>query len=161
LRISPEPEFPTGPFTIGVGGVVIDRDRVLLVRLTYGHKGWILPGGYVKSTETIGQAVRREVREETGLAVEPIKIVSVRSRAEDAKCDIYVAFLVEVSGGELRPDQTEISDLRYFTLDEMESRSDVPKLNTWIVKRILKSEAPGFSLSDHKPSPSHLYELWF
>jgi len=159
--MTPEPEFPTGPFTIGVGGVVIDRDRVLLVRLMYGHKGWILPGGYVKSTETIGQAVRREVSEETGLDVEPVKIVSVRSRTKEAKCDIYVAFLVKVSGGELKPDHLEISDLRYFTLDEMEARSDVPKLNTWIVRRILNSDASGFSLSDHRPNPSQLYELWF
>lgn len=136
-------------------------DRVLLVKLTYGHKGWILPGGYVKSTETIGQAVKREVREEAGLEVEPVRIVSVRSRTVDAKCDIYVAFLVKVLGGDLKPDQREISDLRYFTLDEMEARSDVPKLNTWIVKRILRSEAPGFSLSDHKPTPSDRYELWF
>ena len=59
LTVNPEPEYPMGPFTIGVGGVVIHEEKVLLVKLTYGHKGWILPGGYVKSTETIGKAVRR------------------------------------------------------------------------------------------------------
>jgi 8-oxo-dGTP diphosphatase len=61
LTANPEPEYPTGPFTIGVGGVIIEENKVLLVKLTYGHKGWILPGGYVKSTETIAQAVTREV----------------------------------------------------------------------------------------------------
>ena len=64
---NPEPKYPPGPFTIGVGGVIISDSRALLVKLTYGHKGWIIPGGYVKSTETIGSAIRREVYEETGL----------------------------------------------------------------------------------------------
>lgn len=160
LPATTEPEFPPGPFTIGVGGIIIDDDKVLLVKLTYGHMGWILPGGYVKSTETIGQAVKREVREETGLQVEPLKLVSVRSRADGGQCDVYLAFLAKVLGGELKPDNAEISDLRYFSLDEMEGRSDVPKLNTWIVRCALKRDASGFSLSSEKPNTSQLYELW-
>jgi len=161
LTVNQEPEYPTGPFTIGVGGVVLDHERVLLVKLTYGHKGWILPGGYVKSTETIGTAVKREVREETGLEVEPTQIVAARSKSDQGRCDIYVALLVDVLGGELKPDQREISDLRYFTLNEMESRSDVPKLNTWIARRALEKGAPRFSLSQYKPDPKQMYELWF
>jgi ADP-ribose pyrophosphatase YjhB (NUDIX family) len=161
LTVNPEPEYPTGPFTIGVGGVVLDQDRVLLVKLTYGHKGWILPGGYVKSTETIGKAVKREVHEETGLEVEPRQVVAARSKADQGRCDIYVALLVKVLGGELKPDRKEISDLKYFSLNEMESRSDVPKLNTWIVRRALEKTAPRFTLSGYKPDPQQMYELWF
>jgi len=161
LTVNQEPEYPTDPFTIGVGGVVLDHERVLLVKLTYGHKGWILPGGYVKSTETIGTAVKREVKEETGLDVEPTQIVAARSKSDQGRCDIYVALLVDVLGGELKPDQREISDLRYFTLSEMESRSDVPKLNTWIGRRALEKAAPRFSLSQYKPDPKQMYELWF
>ncbi len=158
---NPEPEYPTGPFTIGVGGVVIENSRALLVKLTYGHKGWILPGGYVKSTETIGRAVCREVYEETGLKVQASQIVSVRSRVNQGKCDIYVALLVKVVGGELRPDHEEVSDIKYFTLPEMESCEDVPKLNTWIVRRALQESAPRFSLSNYNQTPEQLYELWF
>jgi len=161
LTANPEPEYPTGPFTIGVGGVVIDGSKVLLVKLTYGHKGWILPGGYVKSTETIGKAVKREVHEETGLLVEPTQILAARSKTDQGRSDIYVAFLVKVLGGELKPDRKEISDLRYFTLDEMVGRSDVPKLNTWIVRRALENPAPRLSLSEHRPDSQQLYELWF
>ena len=160
MTTSPEPEYPTGPFTIGVGGVVIEAGRVLLVKLTYGHKGWILPGGYVRSTETIGKAVRREVHEETGLDVEPTEVVCVRSRVNDGRCDIYVAFLVRVLRGELRPDREEISELRYFTLAEMEERKDVPKLNTWIARRVFQ-KGPGFALSDYRLNPEQPYELWF
>lgn len=160
MATGPELEYPTGPFTIGVGGVVIEGGRVLLVKLTYGRKGWILPGGYVKSTETIGKAIRREVHEETGLEVEPSELVSVRSRVNEGKCDIYVAFLVKVLGGELRPDREEISELRYFTLAEMEERRDAPKLNSWIARRVFH-KGSRFALSDYKPNPEQLYELWF
>jgi NADH pyrophosphatase NudC (nudix superfamily) len=87
--------------------------------------------------------------------------VSVRSRVNAGKCDIYVAFLVKVLGGELGADHKEISDLRYFTADEMEARADVPKLNTWIARRALDKNAPRFTLSHYKPNPDQTYELWF
>ena len=161
LSNNSEPEYPTGPFTIGVGGVIIDGKKTLLVKLTYGHKGWILPGGYVKSTETIGKAVSREVHEETGLDVEPIQIVSVRSRTDRGRSDVYIALLVKVLGGKLRPDREEISEVRYFTLKEMKERDDVPKLNTWIVQRALEKNSPRFTLSNYSPSPEQLYELWY
>jgi len=160
LATNPEPEYPTGPFTIGVGGVVVKEKKILLVKLTYGHRGWILPGGYVKSTETLGEAVKREVHEETGLDVDPFELVAVRSRVNDGRSDVYVAFLVKVTGGALIPDRKEISELRYFTLTEMEQREDVPKLNTWIAKRALR-EGNHFALSGNKPRPNDLYELWF
>ena len=156
-----EAVHPTGSFTIGVGGVVFENNEALLVKLTYGHKGWVLPGGYVKSTETIGQAIKREVYEETGLEVQPTEIVAVRSRIIEDRSDIYVAFLVKVLGGKLQPDHAEISDIRYFPLAEMEKRDDVPKLNTWIVRRALQSGAPRFSLSDYNRNAQQSYELWF
>lgn len=158
---NPEPKYSPGPFTIGVGGVIISDSKALLVKLTYGHQGWIIPGGYVKSTETIGGAIRREVYEETGLEVQPSQIVSVRSRVNQGRCDVYVAFLVKVLGGEIRADGEEISDIKYFALSEMEGRQDVPKLNTWIVRRALQASAPRFSLSNYNQNPDQLYELWF
>jgi ADP-ribose pyrophosphatase YjhB (NUDIX family) len=155
-----EPEYPRGPFTIGVSGVVINEGKVLLVKLTYGHRGWILPGGYVRTRETIGEAVRREVSEETGLTVEPTRLISVRSRIRDNRNDIYVTFLAEVVGGQLKPDGKEIAEARYFTLTEMEAREDVPKLNSAISEHALKEDKPHFTLSDYKPTPDEKYELW-
>lgn len=155
-----EPEYPTGPFTIGVSGVIVNEGKVLLVKLTYGHRGWILPGGYVRTRETIGEAVRREVLEETGLVVEPSGLISVRSRIRDNRNDIYVTFLVKVVGGELRPDGKEIAEARYFTLAEMEGREDVPKLNSVISRHALERDKAYFTLSDYKPSPDENYELW-
>jgi len=155
-----EPEYPTGPFTIGASGLVVQEDRVLLVRIVYGHRGWMLPGGYVKSNETIGGAIRREMLEETGLVVEPLDLVSVRSRVRDGRNDIYVTFRLRVIGGELRPDGKEIAEARYFTLAEMESRDDVPRLNLEIARHVFETEKTHFVLADYKPAPDETYELW-
>lgn len=158
--VDKEPEYPTGPFTIGVSGAAVDQNKVLLVRIMYGHRGWMLPGGYVKSNETIGDAIRREMLEETGLVVEPLELVSVRSRVRDRRNDIYVTFKVNVLGGELSPDGKEIAEARYFALAEMENRDDVPKLNLEIARHILREKKPYFSLSRYKPAPDEVYELW-
>jgi 8-oxo-dGTP diphosphatase len=60
------------PVVACVGAVVLDGDgRLLLIRRGHDpHAGlWSLPGGRVEDGETLEQAVRREVREETGLTV--------------------------------------------------------------------------------------------
>lgn len=155
-----ELDYPSGPFTIGVGGIVFHERRVLLVKVSYGHQGWILPGGYVRQTETIGDAVRREVLEETGLVVEPLQLVSVRSRIREGRNDVYVTFLVKVIGGELKPDGKEVLEARFFTLSEMEDRKEVPRLNSCIVRQILEAKRLRFTLSGYKPSPDERYELW-
>ena len=54
----------------GAYAVVVDGERVLLTEL--GRSGrWTLPGGLLDRGEDAGQTVRREVREETGLAIRP------------------------------------------------------------------------------------------
>ncbi|TQN41566.1 ADP-ribose pyrophosphatase YjhB (NUDIX family) [Blastococcus colisei] len=60
------------PVVACVGAVVLDADgRLLLIRRGHDpHAGlWSLPGGRVEEGETLAQAVRREVLEETGLRV--------------------------------------------------------------------------------------------
>jgi 8-oxo-dGTP diphosphatase len=73
--------YPDRPI-VGVGAVVVEHDRVLLVRRANEPlKGeWSLPGGAVEVGETLGAAVAREVLEETGLAVEVGPVVEVLDR---------------------------------------------------------------------------------
>ena len=67
---------------IGVGAVVIDGTKVLLVRRGQEPlKGeWSLPGGALELGETLQQGVVREVLEETGLIVVPGGIIEILDR---------------------------------------------------------------------------------
>ncbi len=74
-------EFPIAPL-VGVGAVVVEQGRVLLVqRGTEPAKGkWSIPGGLIDVGESLGEAVAREVLEETGLVVEPIELIELLDR---------------------------------------------------------------------------------
>lgn len=101
-------EYPSAPM-VGVGAVVVDGERVLLIRR--GHepmKGeWSLPGGALEVGETLLEGVRREVLEETGLEVEPVAMIEVLDRiARDGEGRVQfhyvlVDYLCRVVGGEL------------------------------------------------------------
>lgn len=59
------------------GGVVFDdRGRLLLIRNT--DDVWLLPGGSVKPGESLAAATVREVREETGVEIEPLRPIGIR-----------------------------------------------------------------------------------
>ncbi len=62
--------FVLRPRSKGVKCVLTSRDRVLLVRHTYGDPGWELPGGSLRPREPPLLAARREVHEELGVAIE-------------------------------------------------------------------------------------------
>jgi ADP-ribose pyrophosphatase YjhB (NUDIX family) len=74
-------EYPAHP-VVGVGAVIVRDGRALLVRR--GHeprKGeWSLPGGLLHLGESLADAVRREVREETGLEIELGPIIETFDR---------------------------------------------------------------------------------
>ena|SRR6185369_10896059 len=81
---------------------VIARDgKILLIkRGVEPFKGfWALPGGYVEWDETVEDAVKREVLEETGLTVKSLKLIGVYSnpRRHPRQC-IDVAYAAEIEG---------------------------------------------------------------
>jgi len=93
-----------------VGALIIRRDRILLAqRGKQPLKGWwSLPGGLVETGEELKDAVRREVREETGLDVRPVRIFEVFERIirdETGAAEyhyVLIDYLCRVAGGELQ-----------------------------------------------------------
>jgi 8-oxo-dGTP diphosphatase len=79
--VTPIREYPPAPI-VGVGGVVLSGGRILLVRRSHPplQGQWSIPGGAVELGETLGQAVAREVLEETGLHVTPAAFLTTFDR---------------------------------------------------------------------------------
>jgi len=101
--------YPKRP-VLGVGALIFKRDKILLIeRGKEPLKGyWSLPGGGLETGETLEQGVIREVREETGLEVKPLKVLEIFERiirdAQGAPEYHYVLidYICRVTGGDLR-----------------------------------------------------------
>ena len=101
-------EYPLAPLA-GVGAVIVEDRRVLLVqRGTQPALGrWSIPGGLIEVGEALAAAVVREVREETGLEVEPVELVELLDRIDREGGRVryhYVIadYLCRVVGGSLK-----------------------------------------------------------
>ncbi len=141
-------EFPDRPI-VGVGGVVIHRQRALLIRRGCEPlKGqWSIPGGMLELGEELAEGVRRELKEETGLDVEPLQIVAAFDRitreAERVKYHyVIVDYVCRRKGGKLKP-ASNVTDARWVRREEM------PKyhLTEMAAKVILQS----FEFFDKRP----------
>jgi ADP-ribose pyrophosphatase YjhB (NUDIX family) len=111
-------EFPSAPL-IGVGAVVIDRGRVLLVcRGREPLKGqWSLPGGLLELGEQLTAGVIREIEEETGLLVEPLELIelldSIHHQDGRVRYHYVIAdYLCRVTGGSLQA-ASDADDVRW------------------------------------------------
>ncbi|MGP8268941.1 MAG: NUDIX hydrolase [Terracidiphilus sp.] len=101
-------ELPEAPL-VGVGAVIVEQGRVLLVRRgTEPMLGqWTLPGGLLEVGESLLAGVVREVWEETGLTVEPIELIELLDRiqreGERVRYHYVIAdYLCRVVGGQLQ-----------------------------------------------------------
>ena len=86
--------------SVNVKGLIWVGGRLILAeRLRYGRKVLSLPGGRVREQESVLQALRRGVAEETGLAVEPGRLVYVYELAGSARRhELELIFLAELHG---------------------------------------------------------------
>lgn len=151
-------EFPERP-VVGVGGVVIDADRVLLIRRgsepLKGH--WSIPGGTLELGETLAHGVARELREETGLDVKVGELIEVFERIFPAAASgsgegkpasenkagaannrpqyhfVILDYLCERVGGELRAG-SDVLDVAFAREDELD-RYSLTETATRIVRK--------------------------
>lgn len=121
-------EFPESPL-VGVGAVVVQHGRVLLVRrASEPLKGqWSLPGGMLELGESLADGVIREVKEETGLVVEVLELIEVLDRIHREGGRVryhYVIadYLCRVVGGALQA-ATDADAVRWVERAEWNSHS--------------------------------------
>lgn len=110
--------------------------QVLLLKHS-NNQVWVAPGGSIEPGESPADAVVREAWEESGLHVEPIRIVGIYGGPTyevlyangDLVSYVMVAFECRVLGGQLRADGVETLEAGYF------AESDLPrlKLADWVM----------------------------
>ena len=118
-------EYPGGP-VVGVGAVVVDGDRVVLIKRSHPPREgeWSLPGGRVELGETLVEALRRELREEVGLEVEVGPMVETFDRIHRDAAGrvryhfVIVDFLCRPVGGVLCAGD-DACEARWATVDEV------------------------------------------
>ena len=126
----PRREYPDAP-RVGVGAVVLDGDRVLLVQRGRppGEGKWSLPGGLVDLGERLEDAVVREVEEECGLRVQILGLCGVIDRvvpADDAADGrgairyhwVIVDYVAAVTGGTLQAG-SDAAQARFIPVSEI------------------------------------------
>jgi 8-oxo-dGTP diphosphatase len=117
--------YPARPF-LAVSAAILRDGRILLVRRARapGRDLFSLPGGVVEAGETLAEAVIREVHEETGLTVEPVRLAGHREvivRDADGRVErhfVILAFACRWRAGEAAPSE-EVAEARWVAPDEI------------------------------------------
>ncbi len=130
---------------VAVGGAVIKDGKVLLVKRAHPpNKGyWAIPGGKVEYGETLEQAVKREIREETGLDVEVLDLMAVIQLIKEGFHYVILDFVCQVVGGDLRPG-SDAEEVKFFSLEELEKVETTPTTREMLLRYYKGEKMPMF-----------------
>ncbi|KKP69819.1 hypothetical protein A2X44_05100 [candidate division CPR3 bacterium GWF2_35_18] len=123
---------------ISVLGVIFDTSGKVLLSLRSDKEipladfKWEIPGGKIDFGETATECIVREIREETGLIVNPVRLVDcIWSNIWDTNAGhkiqaILIPFLCEVDSGVTKPGNHEVLELKWFSMKEIDSLNTLP-----------------------------------
>jgi mutator protein MutT len=117
-----------------VGAIIVHDERILLVRRSNPplQGEWSIPGGLVETGETTKEAIVREVREETGLEIEVVRLAEVFERiVRDRESRVQyhfvlIDYLCQVIVGEAHA-ASDVSEVRWVRTDELEKFAVAPE----------------------------------
>lgn len=103
-----------GNVWLGAAALVVNSEgQWLVVKKRYGglHGKWSLPAGFVEGTETIDQTALREVKEETGIECEVIRMIGFRSGVIQGKVSDNMAIFLLKAKNEKQPIRAQLAEL--------------------------------------------------
>jgi ADP-ribose pyrophosphatase YjhB (NUDIX family) len=105
----------------GCGAIVFNSsDEILLVKRANGR--WFYPGGFCDIGCSPAENVVREVHEETGLSISPVRLIAITDSLKlgsPARHIYSILFYCRLKGGEIRPHPLEVLEVGFFPLDGM------------------------------------------
>jgi mutator protein MutT len=115
---------------VAVGAIVVDHDRLLLVRRGRGPAQgyWSVPGGRVELGETLAEAVTRELREETGLDGVCGPLLGWAERIGDDEHHVILDFEVTLLADDDPAAGDDAAEAAWVDLHEVGERNLVPGL---------------------------------
>jgi ADP-ribose pyrophosphatase YjhB (NUDIX family) len=133
-------EFGYATPKVDVRAFVLDANRVLLIREDADAGRWTLPGGWADVNESPSESVVREVQEESGYVVKPIRLLAVFDRERQGHAPPFpyhvykMFFLCEIVGGSPRR-TAESSESAFF------AEASLPELS---LSRVLPGQIHAF-----------------
>jgi 8-oxo-dGTP pyrophosphatase MutT (NUDIX family) len=124
------------PSKLGVKCLLVNEDRYLLVRHTYGHRHWDLPGGAMKRHEPPLHAARREMREELGIESDSWASLGPVQGTVDHRRDTIYCFRVELPAPTITMDRGELQAASWFA-----STNFPPNLGPYVLPIVRRSAA--------------------
>lgn len=113
------------PKTVGVRCIVVNGNKVLLIKNTYNNKGWDFPGGGVDFGEDLSVAAKREVWEETGVKLSDVRQIGEFESDIEYKQDHVNCFVASAASQELNIDPGEIAEAQWFEIDKLPQLYDL------------------------------------
>jgi len=104
-----------------IGTVIVRDGEILLVKEAKEkcHGQWNVPAGHLDENEHIFATAIREAKEETGYDIQLKNLIGIFS-TNDTRSN-FIIFTGEVVSGEIKFDPTEILDVKWIPLDEVDS----------------------------------------
>ncbi len=106
---------------VGCGAIVFNsKDEILMIKRPNGR--WFYPTGFCDVGVSPAENVAREVREETGLTVTPIRLIGVTDSLKlgsPARHLYSLLFYCRLEGGEIQPHPLEALEVGFFPLDRI------------------------------------------
>ena len=124
-----DPDAPKANSLVpAASAVVVDEDGAILLHRREDTELWSIPGGAMEAGESIARTVVREVKEETGLDVEPVSILGVYSNPRhvieygdgEVRQQFSVCFACKAVGGQLATSDESL-EVGFFTPAEIAS----------------------------------------